>query len=169
MGVHHKIAYMACRAIGGLEMITVHRLCAEQMRIRALVFPINRGRVSARRGRCGRFQNRKAPHTAPQPVTLPIVGPAIVAVIFLLVLPGHGLVQFYRRTGLDLFPGEVDGQNFDGLMETAEGVGREEHLTSRQPGTGVGNHIPHRPVLVIKIKILHLADFAVQCPEFVSV
>jgi hypothetical protein len=46
-------------------------------------------------------------------------------------------------------------------------MGREEHLPPRQPGTRVGDQIPNRPVLVIKIEIVDMADFAIQRSEFV--
>ena len=48
-------------------------------------------------------------------------------------------------------------------------MGRDEHLAPRQPGPGIGDQITNCPVLIVKIKILYVADFAIGRLEFVSV
>ena len=103
------------------------------------------------------------------PVALPVIRPAVIAVILLFILPRHRLVRLNRRTVLNLFPGQIHAQDFSGVMQAAKGMGREQHLPPRQPVARVRDHITHRPVLIVKIKILHMADFAIRRAEFVSV
>ena len=138
------------------------------MRIGTFGLRATRSGWLARERFCWQLQNRKAAH-APQPVTLPVVGPAVISVILLFVLSRHRLVRLNRRAVLNLFPGQIHEQELSGLMETAEGMGRDEHLPPRQPGTRVRDHITNRPVLIVKIEILHMADFAIRRAEFVSV
>jgi hypothetical protein len=54
-------------------------------------------------------------------------------------------------------------------METAKDMGRKEHLSPRQPRACVRNHITNGPVPVVKIEILHVADFAIGRTEFADV
>ena len=78
-------------------------------------------------------------------------------------------MRLNRRAVLNLFPGQIHEQDFSGLIKTAEGMGRDEHLAPRQPGTCVRDHVTNHPVLIVKIEILHMADFAIRRTEFVSV
>jgi hypothetical protein len=48
-------------------------------------------------------------------------------------------------------------------------MGREEHLASRQPRSGVGDEVAYQPSLVVKVKVFHVADVAVRGAEFLSV
>jgi len=85
------------------------------------------------------------------------------------MLPRHRLVRLDRRAVLNLLPGQLYPQDFSVVMETAKGMGREKHLPPRQPRARVRDQITDRPVLVVKIKILHMADVAIRCAEFVPV
>src|ERR1019366_5236605 len=117
---------------------------------------------------CWQFQDRKAAH-APQPVTLPVVGPAVISVILLFVLSRYWLVRLNRRAVLNLLSGQVHQKEFSGLVEITEDLGRDEHLSPWQPGTCIGDHITNGPGMIVKIEVFHVADFAIRRTEFVSV
>jgi hypothetical protein len=81
-------------------------------------------------------------------------------------LSGHGLVRLNRRTVFDLLPSQIHEQDFSALMEAAESMGSEEHHAPQYPGTSVHDNIPNSPVLIVKIKVLHVAYFAIQRVEY---
>lgn len=166
--VHHEITHVAGSPVARLQEVTRDGLGAAQMRVGGF------GRRPRRRGGCGRkgfrgqFQNGKTAQ-APQAVALPVVRPAVVAVILFFILSRHRFVRVDGRAVLDLVAGQVDEEGFAGVMKFAKGVGREQHFTPRQPGTGVGDQVAHHPVLVVEIEVLHVADFAIRGSEFIAV
>ena len=89
--------------------------------------------------------------------------------ILFLELPGNWLVRFDHGTVPDLFPGQADGHDFAGGQAAAEGMGRDQHLPPHHPVTRVHGDITHGPVLVVKIEILDLTDFAIRRAEFAAV
>src|ERR1039458_981003 len=85
LGVHHKIADVADHPVARLEVVAVHGLRAPQMRIGTFGLRATRSGWLTRKRFWRQLQNRKAAH-APQPVTLPVVGPAVISVILLALL-----------------------------------------------------------------------------------
>ena len=78
-------------------------------------------------------------------------------------------MRFDRRAVLDLFSTQIHEHELAGLMETSKGMGRNEHLTTCQPASGVRYHIAHGPAQVVEVKILHVANVAIQRAELVAV
>jgi hypothetical protein len=78
-------------------------------------------------------------------------------------------VRIDRRAALDLLPGQVHAQDFSGLLDVANRMRREDHLTPWQPGTRIRDQIANRPVLILKIEVFDVADVAISRTELVSV
>ena len=78
-------------------------------------------------------------------------------------------MRFDHGTVPDLFPGQADGHDFADGQTVGEGMGRDQHLPAHHPVTGVHDDITHGPVLVVKIEILDLSDFAIRRAEFAAV
>src|ERR1035437_2289858 len=129
LGVHHKGADMADDPVARLEVVAAHGLRAPQMRIGTFGLRVTRSGWLARERFGWQLQGREAAH-APQSVTLPVVGPAVISVILRFVLSRHRFMRLNRRAVLNLFAGQIHEQELSGLMETAEGMGRDEHLAA---------------------------------------
>ena len=92
-----------------------------------------------------------------------------MTVILFFVLARDRFMRLDQGAVLNLFPSQVYAQDIFGQNQGAERMGREQHLQPRQPGTRVRDHIANPPVLVVKVKILDVPDFAIRRSEFVPV
>ena len=54
-------------------------------------------------------------------------------------------------------------------MMVGKNMRRNQYQASRQPRAGVHDHVTNRPVLVVEVEVLNVADFAIGGSEFVSV
>jgi hypothetical protein len=118
---------------------------------------------------CGRGQDDRIFAGAPHSTAIPVSRPAVVSIIFFLVLAGNRPMRFDRRTKFDLLPGEVHEQSFLISVPMAESVRRKQDVPLVQPGPRIYDQVANGPRLVIEVEILHVANLAIRCGELVAI
>jgi hypothetical protein len=60
-----------------------------------------------------------------------------------------------------LLSSKVDPEYVAFPIDGAEEDRRDQHFPAAQPPAGIGNQIPDDPLIIIKEKLYHLADFTI--------
>ena len=88
---------------------------------------------------------------------------------FLFVLTGQWLVFLNGRAVFNLFPGQINEKHFPIRIKVTQGLNGDQHPTSREPSTGVGHQVAHRPTFIIEIEVLDVPDLAIGRAKLFSV
>ena len=78
-------------------------------------------------------------------------------------------MRLNRWTILDLHLAQIDVRCLFILVELAKSVRREQDKSPRQPGRRIRYGVANDPDVVVKVKVLDVADVAIQGGEFVAV
>src|SRR5580658_1697309 len=141
---------MAEFAISGLNVIASDGADTAQMGIRRLTWDLVR---------CRRFGSRaytsRVVRGAPQEGTTPIVGVAVVPVVFGFMLSGNRLMRVDVGAILNVFFRQRHIQTLGFPIRIDHCKWRDQHLPSAQPAAGVHSEIADGPALILQIDLIY--------------
>src|ERR1039458_609583 len=152
---------MSDRSVGRLDVVALYRLCASQVLVVPVMVP---GVILVHLGARGVHNHWKVA-CAPNRVAAPVCRPAVVAVVFHLVLAGDWNVGHDRRAALDLRLTKLYLQRAFKMVPLPEGMGKEQNQTFLKPRAGVHNHVSNHPAFVVEVEVLYVPDVSIMRRE----